>query len=95
MPRGTEVLQNLEPKRLFTHSQPTQACTRFAKGVRDGICVDPPLCTSQGFYGLKAIGLVCVGEAVRKIGEVDEMSERELVLMVSVRCGMEWDMTRG
>ena len=90
MPRGREVLQNLEPKRLFTHSsQPTQACTRFAEGVRDGIFVDPPLCTSQGFYGSRAIGLVCVGEAVGKIGEVDEMSERELVLMVSVRCGME------
>ena len=43
----------------------------------------------QGFYGSRAIGLVCVGEAVGKIGEVDEMSERELVLMVSVRCGME------
>ena len=44
----------------------------------------------QGFYGSRAIGLVCVGEAVGKIGEGDEMSERELVLlMVSDRCGME------
>ena len=40
----------------------------------------------QGFYGSRAIGLVCVGEAV---GKIDEMSERELVLMVSVRCGKE------
>ena len=43
----------------------------------------------QGFYGSRAIGLVCVGEAVGKIGEGDEMSERELVLMVSDKCGME------
>ena len=40
----------------------------------------------QGFYGSRAIGLVCVGETVRKIGEVDEMGERDLVLMVSDRC---------
>ena len=33
---------------------------------------------------------VCVcGETVGKIGEVDEMGERELVLEVSVRCGKE------
>ena len=32
---------------------------------------------------------VCVGETVGKIGEVDEMGERELVLVVSVRCGKE------
>ena len=62
--------------------------------VRDGICVDPPLYrgTSQGKYGSYAKGLVCVGEIVRKIGEV---GERELVLVVSVRCGKERDMTRG
>ena len=27
----------------------------------------------QGFYGSRAIGLVCVGEAVGKMGEGDEM----------------------
>ena len=43
----------------------------------------------QGFYGSRDIGLVCVGEAVRKIGEVDEMGERDLVLMVSDRCDKE------
>ena len=62
-----------------------------------GICVDPPLCrgTSHGIYGSKIIGLVCKGETVGKIGEVDKMGERELVLVVSVRCGKERDMTRG
>ena len=62
--------------------------------VRDGICVDPPLCrgTSQGKYGSCAKGLVCVGEIIGKIGEA---GERELVLVVSVRCGKERDMTRG
>ena len=65
--------------------------------VRDGICVDPPLCrgTSQGLYGSRIIGLVRKGETVGKIGEVDEMDETELVLVVSVRCGKETDMTRG
>ena len=32
---------------------------------------------------------VCEGETVGKTGEVDEMGERELVLVVSVRCGKE------
>ena len=32
---------------------------------------------------------------VGNIGEVDEMGEREVVLVVSVRYGKEWDMTRG
>ena len=36
--------------------------------------------------------LVCAGEIVGKIGEV---GEREFVLVVSVRCGKERDMTRG
>ena len=65
--------------------------------VRDGICVDPPLCRgpSQGIYGLRIIVLVCEGETVGKMGEVDEMGERELGPVVSVRCGREWDMTRG
>ena len=51
--------------------------------VRDGICVDPPLCrgSSQGKYGSCSKSLVCVGEIV------GEMSERELVLVVSVRYG--------
>ena len=59
--------------------------------VRDGICVDPPLCrgTLQGKYGSRIMGLVCAGETVGKIGEVDEMGERELVLVVSVRCGQD------
>ena len=62
--------------------------------VRDGICVDPPLCrgTSQCKYGSCTQDLVCVGEIVGKISEV---SERELVPVVSVKCGKEWDMTRG
>ena len=33
--------------------------------------------------------LVCEDETVGKIGEVDEMGERELVPVVSVRCGKE------
>ena len=32
---------------------------------------------------------MCVGETVGKIGEADEMGERELVLVVSVKCGKE------
>ena len=65
--------------------------------MRDGFRVDPPLCrgTSQGKYGSSTIDLVCAGETVGKIGEVDETGERELVLVVSVRCGKERDMTRG
>ena len=65
--------------------------------MRDGICVDPPLCrgTSQGKYGSSTVDLVCVGETVGKIGEVDEMCERERVHVVSVTCGKERDMTRG
>ena len=47
------------------------------------------------FLGSRIIGLVCKGETVGKIEEVDEMGERELVLVVSVRCGKERDMTRG
>ena len=31
-------------------------------------------------------GFVCTGKTVGKIGEVGEMGERELVLVVSVRC---------
>ena len=38
---------------------------------------------------------VCKGETVGKVGEVDEMGVRELVLLVSVRCCKERDMTRG
>ena len=59
--------------------------------ARDVICVDPPLChgTSQGFFGSKTTGLVCEGETVGQKREVDEMVERELVLVVSVRCGKE------
>ena len=39
--------------------------------------------------------LVCEGETVGQIGEVDETGERELVLVVSVQCGKGRDMTRG
>ena len=35
------------------------------------------------------LGLVCEGETVGKISEMEEMDERELVLVVSVRCGKE------
>ena len=51
--------------------------------MRDGICVDPPLCRepSQGIYGLRFTVLVCEGEIVGKKGEVHEMGERELVLV--------------
>ena len=38
---------------------------------------------------------MCAGETVVKKGEVDDMGERELVLVASVRCGKERDMTRG
>ena len=68
-----------------------------SKPARGGICVDPPLCRgpSQGFYCSRFKGLVSEGETVGKRGEVDERCERELVLVVSVRCGKERDMTRG
>ena len=56
--------------------------------MRDGTCVDSPLCrgTSQGKYSSCTECLVCVGEIVGKMGEV---GERELVLVVSARCGKE------
>ena len=56
--------------------------------MRDGICVDPPLClgSSQGKFGSCAKGLGREGESVGKVGEV---GERELVLVVSVRCRKE------
>ena len=59
--------------------------------VTDGICVEPPLCrgTWQGKYSSCTESLVCVGEIVGKIGGVDEMGEREFVLVDSVRCGKE------
>ena len=55
--------------------------SRALEAVRDGICVDPPLCRgpSQGVFGLRFTVLVCEGETVGKMGEVDEMGERELV----------------
>ena len=60
--------------------------------VRDGICVDPPLCrgTSQGKYSSRTKGHVRVGEIVEKIGEV---GERELVIVgqCQVRQGMRHD----
>ena len=51
--------------------------------------------TSQGIYGSRIIGLVCEDETVGQIGEVDEKGERELVVVVSVRCGKERVITRG
>ena len=59
--------------------------------VRDGICVDPPLCrgTSQVKYRSRIIDLVRAGETVGKLGEVDEKGERELLLVVRGRCGKE------
>ena len=60
----------------------------------DGIFVDPPLRreSSQVKDGSCAKGLGCEGKNNWKIGEA---SERKLVLVVSVRCGKERDMTRG
>ena len=47
-----------------TEHEQFQAATKVKQGhfVRDGICVDPPLSrgTSQGKYGSRATGLVCV-----------------------------------
>ena len=45
--------------------------------------------------GRRITGLVCKGETVGKIGEVDEIGDRELVLVISVKCGKGRDMTRG
>ena len=61
-----------------------------------GFVLIPPLCrgTSQSKYGSRIIDLVCAGETVGKIGEVDEMGEREHVLVVSVKCVKKRDMTR-
>ena len=76
-------------------TSPAPLSTR-ALFVRDGICVDSPLCRGPSQeYGLRVIGLVCENETVGKIREVSEMGERELVLVVSVKCGNERDMTRG
>ena len=60
----------------------------------DGISEDRPLRreSSQGTYESWVNRLECEGENDCKIGEV---SERELVLAVSVRCGKEQDMPRG
>ena len=72
-------------------------CEVTPENVRDGICVGPPLCRgpSQGIFGSRIIGHVCKGETVGKTGKVDEMGERELVDVVSVRCGKRRDMARG
>ena len=86
---------NLWPGAVYNclaHGRAGRACG--PQCVRDGVCADPPPCrgTSQGNCGFCAKGPVCVGEIVGKIGEV---GERELVPVVSVRCGKERDMTRG
>ena len=87
------VFSRRKHRRLF----PVIQCHVDVGYVRNGMCVDPPLCrgTSQGILGSRIIGLVCKGETVGKIGEVDEMGERELVLVVSLRCGEGRDVTRG
>ena len=66
-------------------TSPAPLSTR-ALFVRDGICVDAPLCRGplQGIYGLRVIGLVCENETVGKIGEVSEMGERENLCLWSV-----------
>ena len=38
------------------------------------------------YTGRESWGFVCKSETVEKIGEVDEMGERELVLVVSGQC---------
>ena len=62
--------------------------------VGDGTSVDPPLRrgSSQSIRGSCTIGLGCEGGNDWRVSEV---GERELVLVVSVRCGKERDMTRG
>ena len=67
------------------------SCFSFSVSVRDGFCADSPLCrgTSQGKYGSKTIDLVCAAETVGMIGEIDEIREIELVLVVSVKCDKE------
>ena len=45
--------------------------------------------TSQGTHVLRIKGLVREGETVGKTREVDELGERELVLVVSVGRGKE------
>ena len=41
------------------------------------------------YMGLRIMRLFCEGDTFGKIGEVHEMGERELVLVVSVMCGKE------
>ena len=49
--------------------------------------------TSQSLYGSSIIVFVCKSETIGEIGEMDEMGERELVLVVSVG-GKGLDVTR-
>ena len=67
--------------------------TRVGRLWELGIVV-PPLRRepSQGTYGSCVNRSGSVGEDEGMIGEV---VERELVLVISVRCGKERDMTRG
>ena len=48
--------------------------------------------SSQGKYGSYAKTLGCEGE---NVGKICEVRDGELVLVVSVKCGKERDMTRG
>ena len=90
----TDLSQDSCQTKILQGSRSSGSITLGSWPVRDGICVDPPLCrrSSQGKYASCAKGLGCGGENAGKIGEV---GERELVLVVSVRCGKERDMTRG
>ena len=62
--------------------------------MEDGRSEAPPLHreSSQGTYGSCVNRSGCVGEDDCMIGEE---VERELVLVVRVRCGKQRDMTRG
>ena len=87
MQRQSRVL-----KKLVAHTG-VLSPSLIPENVGDGNSEAPPLRreSSQGFHG----------SCVKKSGNVKEdctigaVVERELVLVVSVRCGKERDMTRG
>ena len=70
LPHGSHVL--LLSSNFWCHPHILTEITLVS--VRDGICVDPPLCreSSQGKYGSCAKRLGCEGENVGKIGDVGE-----------------------
>ena len=59
-----------------------------------GFGVDPPLCcgTSQGKMWI--VRQKAVGGDEKIVGNIGEAGERELVRVVSVRCGKERDKSR-